>query len=356
MSPTSHSTSDHDNAEGSRYDALVLTSFGGPEGPDDVMAFLENVTRGRNVPDERLAIVAEQYEQFGGVSPINRLNRELIVALEAELAARGRPMDIRFGNRNWHPFIGDTVQQLADEGASSLLALATSAYSGYSGCRQYRDDLDRAASLATSTVSIDKIRPFWNHPGFIAANAAQITECAAANAKALTECHILFTAHSIPVTYAATSDYELQLRDASQLVIDQLITNEQLSGGSVDLVFQSRSGPPQVPWLEPDICDKIANLADAGVTDIIVCPIGFVSDHMEVLYDLDTQAASIARAHGITMMRAATAGTHPTFVACLADLIDERTIGAEPASLGRLGPRMTPCNPSCCQIPQRPSA
>jgi len=338
------------------YGAIVLHSFGGPDGPDDVMPFLENVTRGRNVPADRLATVVEQYALFGGTSPINDLNLQLIDALTTELAGRGITVPIHYGNRNWRPFLRDTIARLADEGVARVLSLATSAYSGFSSCRQYLLDIEDAVASAPAPIEVDKIRPFWNHPGFIDANVAHVSaslqQLADAGVAAI-DVPIVFTAHSIPTAVAATSDYELQLRDAAALVLAQLREGDLTEQTSVDLAFQSRSGPPQVPWLEPDIADRLADLAGSGATAAVVAPIGFISDHMEIVYDLDTLAAARANELGITMVRASTAGTHPSFVAALASLIEERIHGIEPLALGELGARM-PCERGCCPAPIRP--
>ncbi len=346
------------SSEPHSYDALLLLSFGGPEGPDDVMEFLENVTRGRDVPRERLEVVAEQYLLFGGKSPINDLNRALIDALDAELHRRSVDLPIRFGNRNWAPYIDNTVQELAVGGARRVLALVTSAYSGYSSCRQYLEDIDRAidrARPASDGIVIDKIRPFWNHPGFIAANVAHIQDALATlDPPDRRAARLVFTAHSIPLSMAASSDYALQLGDAAQLVTAALVEAGDRADDDFDLVFQSRSGPPQVPWLEPDIGDHLAELAAGGSSAVVVAPIGFIADHMEVVYDLDTQANTIATELGLTFRRAATAGTHPDFVSGLADLVEERLDPSRPVlALGELGPRPMPCAGNCCPAPVR---
>ena len=333
------------------YDAVLVLGFGGPEGPDDVLPFLENVTRGRDVPRERLAEVAQQYERFGGVSPINRQNRALVAALGAELARRGRDLPIAFGNRNWHPFLTDALRSLADDGHTRVLALATAAYSSYSSCRQYLDDIEVARSaVGAAAPQVDKVRPFWNHPGFVLANVERVHAAIESVAPAaIATTRLVFTAHSIPLSMAANSDYERQLHDAASLVAERLAVPLP-----ADVVFQSRSGPPQVPWLGPDIVDHLRSLAEAGgTTTVVVAPIGFLSDHVEVLFDLDVQAADAAAAVGIELVRAGTAGTHPLFVRGLADLLDEHLVGAAPKALGTLGPRTWPCEPGCCPPPQR---
>lgn len=332
--------------------AVLLLGFGGPEGPDDVIPFLENVTRGRDVPPERLAVVAEQYALFDGISPINAQNRALRDALEAELARRGRNTPVYWGNRNWKPELADAMAEIADDGHTSIIALATSAYSSYSSCRQYQDDLDRAtAAMGEGAPEWVKVRPFWNHPGFVLAMVERVHAALEAVAPAdLATTRLVFTAHSVPLSMATTSDYEAQLRDAASLIVERLaVTLDH------DLVFQSRSGPPQVPWLEPDIVEHLGSLRAQGVPSVVVVPVGFISDHMEVVYDLDTQAAAAAADADLTMIRAATVGTHPLFVRGLVDLLDEHLVGAAPKALGSLGPRRSPCASDCCPPPQRPS-
>ena len=327
------------------YDALLVVSFGGPEGMDDVLPFLENVLRGRNVPRERMLQVAKHYELFGGVSPINQQNRKLIAALHEELQTHGPRLPIYFGNRNWHPLLAHTLGEMRDDGITRALAFVTSAYSSYSSCRQYLEDIERAREwVAPEAPRVEKLRAFYNHPGFIEANVAnvraaleQIPEARRANAK------LVFTAHSIPETMASNCDYESQLREASRLVAEAL--------GFADwrLVFQSRSGSPSQPWLGPDVCDCLRELRAAGVNDVVVSPIGFVSDHMEIVYDLDTEAMALCRELGLNMIRAATAGTHPAFVRMIRELILERTNPEAPRrSLGTHGPRQDVCHPDCC--------
>lgn len=320
-----------------RYDAILLLSFGGPEGPDDVIPFLENVTRGRGVPRERLEEVAEQYALFGGVSPINEQNRHLIRALRRALDDRRIDLPIHWGNRNWSPYVEDAMQDLADAGHRRVLALATSAYSSYSACRQYLEDIERARShVGDAAPTVDKIRPYWDHPGFQDAAADRLAD---ALADAPDDARIAFTAHSIPVSMASTSDYEAQLRSVAAAVVARVSPDR-----AWDLVFQSRSGPPRVPWLEPDIVDHLHALHDAGTDHVVVVPIGFVSDHMEVLFDLDTQAAGAAEELGMTMVRAGTVGTHPAFVGGLADLIELALAGG-----------VATCAPDCCPAPVRPA-
>lgn len=332
------------------YDALVVVSFGGPEGPDDVMPFLANVTRGRDVPAERLAEVAATYAQFGGVSPINAHNRQLVAAVQAELERAGPRLPVYWGNRNWHPLLEDAVRSMQADGVRRALAFVTSAFSSYSGCRQYREDIERArAAVGAGAPTIDKLRVFFNHPGFLEPVAARVraalNELSSDNRQGA---HLLFTAHSIPRSMAATSDYEAQLRDAADVVAG-------LAGGHHpwSLVYQSRSGPPSVPWLEPDVGDALVALAPLGSPSAVVVPLGFVCDHMEVVYDLDRVALPRARAAGVECVRAATVGDDPAFVSMIAELARERTDpSATPRrSLGRLGPRTDVCDEGCCPAP-----
>jgi ferrochelatase len=331
--------------EARSYDALLVLSFGGPEGLDDVMPFLENVTRGRNVPRERLEEVAEHYRHFGGVSPINAQNRALIAALTRELAEHGPNLPIYFGNRNWTPFLADTVRQMRDDGVKRAIVFVTSAWGSYSGCRQYREDLARAVEeVGQDAPALDKIRLFYNHPGFIEAmrdrmNAAfrEIPQERRAAAR------LIFTAHSVPLSMARRSAYELQLREASRLVAGE--------GVPFQLAFQSRSGPPQVPWLEPDILDVLDQLPDQGVRDVVLVPIGFISDHMEVLYDLDHEAKERAEELEINLVRAGTAGVHPALVRMVRDLIVERmTANPDRLALGDRGPNHDFCPAHCCLL------
>lgn len=329
------------------YDAVLLLSFGGPEGSDDVVPFLENVTRGRGVPRERLEEVAEQYELFGGVSPINEQNRALLTALRAELDRRGRDVPLYWGNRNWAPYVEDVLEEIAADGCGKVLALATSAYSSYSTCRQYLEDIERARRhVGDDAPAVDKVRPFWNHPGFVDALCQRLS---AVLGLVDAGARLVFTAHSIPESMAATSDYEVQLRDVATQVVERVVPDRDW-----DLVFQSRSGPPQVPWLEPDIVDHLTELAAGETEHVVVVPIGFISDHMEVVYDLDIQAAEAADRLGLTMTRVATVGTHPTFVSGLVDLLDEYLLDHAPVAVGSLGPRIWPCRPDCCPAPVRP--
>jgi ferrochelatase len=325
------------------FDALLVVSFGGPEGPDDVRPFLANVLRGRRVNPERLEEVAARYLEFGGVSPINDQNRALVAALRAS-----RPdLPIYWGNRNWHPYLADTVGQMAADGIRQAAAFVTSAYSSYSSCRQYLEDLDRArAQVGPGAPRLTKLRPFWNHPGFVAPLADGLR---AARADAGPEAPVLMSAHSIPVDMATTCDYEAQLGDTAALVAEQ--AGEP--AGAWTLVFQSRSGPPRQPWLGPDVDDAITALPGPPPA-VIVVPIGFVSDHMEVVYDLDRLASERAARLGIRLVRSATPGVDPRFVAMVGDLLDEASGQAPPASLGRMGPAAFPCRYGCCPAPPRP--
>jgi ferrochelatase len=331
--------------EARAYDALLVMSFGGPEGMDDVLPFLENVTRGRNIPRERLVEVGHHYELFGGVSPINAQNRALIAALEEELRAAGITLPVYFGNRNWHPFIADTVAQMRDDGVQRALAFFTSGFSCYSGCRQYREDIIRACEIVgKGAPAIDKIRVFYNHPGFIEPNAENLRAALAQFPESRrAEVRVAFTAHSIPLAMARQSAYEAQLAEACRL------TAEAAGVADYALVYQSRSGAPHIPWLEPDILDHMAALRADGITDLIVLPIGFISDHMEVMYDLDTEAVEKARELGMTLIRAATVGTHPAFVRMIRDLIVERmTANPVRPALGARGPNHDICPLNCC--------
>jgi ferrochelatase len=329
------------------YDALLVLSFGGPEGMADVIPFLENVTRGRNIPAERLAEVAEHYYHFGGVSPINAQNRALIVALEAELRAHGITLPIYFGNRNWEPFLTDTLRQMRDDGMRDVLVFVTSAYSSYSGCRQYREDVTRAVEeLSTDDMSFDKIRVFFNHPGFIEPMAGYLKDALdrlRPEERASTQ--VVFTAHSVPLAMARGSAYEKQLQEASRLVA------EMAGAARYQLAWQSRSGPPHVPWLEPDVLDVLDELAAAGTHRVIVLPIGFISDHLEVLFDLDEEAKARAAQLGLAFTRLPTVGTDPRFVSMIRELIEERlTDHPERCAIGMLGPNHDLCPLNCCRV------
>jgi len=308
------------------YDALLLVSFGGPEKRDDVIPFLENVLRGRNVPRDRLLAVAEHYYHFNGKSPINDQCRALISALKTQ----GLQLPVYWGNRNWPPMLGDTVQRMRDDGVQRALAIATSAFGSYSGCRQYREDIETARAAVADAPEIDKLPPFWSHSGFIDTMVDRVREALAK----LPGAAVVYTAHSIPVAMAQSSPYEGQLRDASSRV------NQQLGLDEPTLVFQSRSGPPSQPWLEPDIADYLRHTESKR---LVVVPIGFLSDHMEVIYDLDLEAAALAKERGIEFVRAGTAGTHPRFVAGLIDLVQDAMANG-----------VVQCAPNCCRRAARP--
>ncbi len=326
------------------FDALLVLSFGGPEGPDDVLPFLRNVTRGRNVPDERLVEVAAQYDRFGGVSPINDQNRALVAALRTEFDRHGLDLPVYWGNRNWDPYLADTVATMAADGIRHALVFVTSAFGSYSGCRQYREDLARAVdTVGPSAPTLDKLRLYHNHPGFLEPAAANVADALARFDRAP---RLVFTAHSIPVSMAAVCDYESQLRGAAA-IIAEMVGYE----GEWDLVFQSRSGPPQVPWLEPDVGDHLRSLAAEGVTDVALCPLGFTSDHLEVLYDLDTLAAAVAAEVGIRRERATTVGTAPRFVSMVRELVEERRSDAPRLFVGGAGPWPDQCPEGHCLAP-----
>ncbi|HJQ34200.1 MAG TPA: ferrochelatase [Pyrinomonadaceae bacterium] len=327
------------------YDALLLVSFGGPEGMDEVMPFLSNVLRGRNVPEARMREVAHHYELFGGVSPINGQNRRLIAAIERELEERGPRLPVYWGNRNWHPLLADTIRRMRDDGVKNALAFVTSAYSSYSGCRQYREDIERAReAVGADAPRVEKLRAFFNHPGFVGPNVenlrAALEEIPAERRR---DARVAFTAHSIPSAMAAGCDYQQQLLETCRLVA------EGAGHTNWRLVFQSRSGPPTQPWLEPDICDHLRELKNEGVRDVVVAPVGFISDHMEVLYDLDTEARQLAAELGLNLIRAATVGTHPEFVGMIRELILERIDDATPRrALGHFPPPQDFCATDCC--------
>jgi len=339
-------------------DAVMVLSFGGPEGPDDVMPFLRNVTKGRNVPDERLAVVASQYAQFGGRSPINDHNRELVSALESELGRSGSPLPVYWGNRNWDPYVNDAVQQMADDGVTQAWVFATSIFGSYSGCRQYSEDLERAAkAVGAKAPRLTKLRLFYNHPGFIESMADRLdTRLSAAGVSpsqlsAGGDTRLLFTAHSLPESMAASCNYVDQLHEAASLVV----AGFGLTSNDFDVVYQSRSGPPTIPWLEPDINDHLADIASSTPTKgVVVAPIGFVSDHAEVLFDIETQARATATDLGLDFWRVPTVGNHPRFVTMISELIGEQRSGGPRLALGSDGPWPDQCAPGHCQAATRP--
>jgi ferrochelatase len=336
-----------DPAPPGRREALLVLGFGGPEGPDDVLPFLENVTRGRGIPRERLLAVAEHYHHFGGVSPINEQNQALVAALRDEL-----DLPVYWGNRNWAPYVEDVWRQMAEAGVEHAYVLATSAYASFSGCRQYHEDVARARVALESDPAAppgptaEKLPHYDDTPGFVRANAEALAAALASLPTELRDgARLVATAHSIPEAMAAVAGprggaYQAELLGAAQLVVD-----EAAPGREFDLVWQSRSGPPSVPWLEPDVNDHLRVLAAAGERAVVLFPLGFVSDHLEVIWDLDNEAAETAAGLGLALARAATAGTHPAFVAALRELVQERRAGGIP----RLG---TNCPAACCFVPR----
>ncbi|WP_300017883.1 ferrochelatase [Pseudonocardia sp.] len=333
-------------------DALLVLSFGGPEGPDEVRPFLENVTRGRGVPPERLDAVEEHYRHFGGVSPINARNRELIAAIRERT-----DLPVYFGNRNWHPMVEDTVAEMARDGVRRALVFATSAYGGYSACRQYHEDIARArTAVGDGAPELVKLRHFFDHPLFVAANADAVRAAGLPAAARL-----VFTAHSVPSAADAAAGppaegghrYSRQVAEAARLVAAELGVAEH------DVVWQSRSGPPQVPWLGPDVVDHIDALHAAGVPAVTLVPVGFVSDHVEVIWDLDTEARERAEKHGMGFARAATAGADPRFADMVLELVAEHVHDAAPQGLGEVpragcGANGTLCAVDCCTPARRP--
>ena len=347
-----------------QFDALLVLSFGGPEAPADVMPFLERVTSGRGVPRERLLAVAEHYHHFGGVSPINQRNRELIERVRDELAAQAIELPVYFGNRNWHPLVEDTLADMADNGVRRALVLATSAYGGYSACRQYHEDIDRARrAVGERAPELVKLRHFFDHPTFVTSVADAVR---AGLARLPTEqrnlARLVFTAHSIPsaadqaagVPAEGGHRYSRQVAEAARLVAVELDMTDY------DVVWQSRSGPPSVPWLEPDILDHLESLHTKSVPSVVLCPIGFVSDHLEVVWDLDNEARDWALGHGMGFARAATAGQDPRFAAMVVELIREQLSNAPARGLGTVpsagaGINGMPCARDCCSPLRRPS-
>ncbi|WP_152031029.1 ferrochelatase [Agromyces aureus] len=348
------------------YDAILLAGFGGPEGQDDVIPFLRNVTSGRGIPDERLEEVAHHYRHFGGISPINEQNRVLKAALEVELASRGVDLPVLWGNRNWDPYLNDALGEAKAAGYTKLIAIATSAYSSYSSCRQYREDFADALedTQLGDVIEIDKVRQFFDHPGFVTPFTEGVRDgiaglLAADPDLARGDIEVLFATHSIPSTDAAKSGpaergfgeggaYAAQHRAVAEVVMRD--------AGATDvpwqLVYQSRSGPPSMPWLEPDINDAIAELPALGRKAVVIVPLGFVSDHMEVLWDLDNEALETAGEHSLAAVRVPTPGTHPAYVAGLVDLVLERVNGtpvAERPAVTELGPWYDVCRPGCCE-------
>ena len=347
------------------YDAILVVSFGGPEFRDDVIPFLENVLRGRNVPRERMLEVAEHYYHFGGKSPINQQTRELIAALEAELAHNGPQLPVYWGNRNWYPLLPDTLREMKQQGVRRALAFVTSAFSSYSGCRQYREDIARAReAVGAGAPEVDKLRAFFNHPRFIEATVERVREALRQLAvmgqwtgwtgeeRVPTQVQVIYTAHSVPISMAETSDYVQQLEEVRRLV------SERLDVSNDALVYQSRSGPPGQPWLDPDVLGQLREVKTSNrASAVVLAPISFVSDHMEVLYDLDVEARQLCDSLGLPMTRAKTVGVHPQFVAMIRELIMERIDpGMERRALGSLGPRRDECAEDCCPSQRMPRA
>ncbi len=336
----------------SPYDALLVVSFGGPERPEDVMPFLKNVLRGKRVPAERVAEVARHYEYFGGASPLNEQVRALLAALLAELNAHGPRLAVYWGNRNWHPLLEDTVREMAEDGVRRALAFVTSAFASYSGCRQYLEDIERARrSAGPQAPAIDKLRLFYNHPGFIEAMADRVQAALATVPEPRrNRAALLYTAHSLPLAMARQSKYVEQLHEACRLV------SERLGRAEWQLAFQSRSGPPHQPWLEPDVGQALTELVRSHQPEeVVVVPIGFVCEHMEVVYDLDVELADLCQRLGVGYLRAATVGTHPRFVRMIRELILERLNPGTPRlALGDLGPSPDMCPETCCARPESP--
>jgi ferrochelatase len=376
------------------YDAILVVSFGGPEKHEDVIPFLENVLRGRNVPRERMLAVAEHYYHFDGKSPINQQTRELISAIEGELALHGPKLPVYWGNRNWYPMLADTLRRMKADGVRRALAFVTSAYSSYSGCRQYREDIARAqAEVGEGAPVVEKLRVFFNHPGFLEATEERIREAIASLPDALlrsaerpmaavptqarhtgeapvttyiekskspllakparngapNDVQIIYVAHSVPLSMATTSDYVKQLEEVRRL------SSAALGIANDALVYQSRSGAPGQPWLEPDILDHLREVKAKNLASgVVIAPISFISDHMEVLYDLDIEARQLCESLGLPMARAKTVGVHPKFVGMIRELILERTSGMERRALGSLGARADLCAEDCCPAPVRP--
>ncbi|GAY18377.1 ferrochelatase [Mycobacterium sp. shizuoka-1] len=346
------------------FDALLVLSFGGPEGPEQVMPFLENVTRGRGIPPERLAAVAEHYLHFGGVSPINGINRALIEAIRAELAERGEQLPVYFGNRNWHPMVEDTVAAMTSDGVRRAAVFATSAWGGYSGCAQYQEDIVRArAAVGDGAPELVKLRQYFDHPLLVAMFADAIADAAATLPDSVRpDARLVFTAHSIPLRAADRCGPDLYAR---QVHYTAALVAAAAGYADYDVVWQSRSGPPQVPWLEPDVGDHLCALAESGTTAVLICPVGFVADHIEVVWDLDNELREQADDLGIALARATTPNAQPRFARLVLDLLDEVRDGREPSRV--VGSQPVPgygasvdgrfCTPQCAAgASARPSA
>lgn len=341
-------------SEEKKFDAIYVVSFGGPEGQDEVMPFLENVLRGKNVPHERMLEVAEHYKHFGGVSPINEQNRNLIDAIKEELASENIDLPVYWGNRNWHPMIQDSLEEMKADGIKCALAFFTSIYSCYSGCRQYRENIMEAQeAIGPDAPEVHKLRMAFNHPLYIEASVDRVRHAfEQIPEERRSKTRFIFTAHSIPLSMAEGCKYSTQLNEACRLIM------EAMGSFQWDLVYQSRSGPPSQPWLEPDVCDFIENLKkEEDVQDILIMPVGFVSDHMEVLFDLDTEAKELCEELGVNMVRAESVGVHPKFISMIRELILERTSGTEKRAIGNMPANWDVCPKDCCTYtPRRPPA
>jgi len=343
----------------SPYDAFLLVSFGGPEGPDDVLPFLENVTRGRGIPRERLLEVGEHYLGFGGVSPINAQNRALVAAIEADFAAHGLDLPVYWGNRNWAPYLTEEMARIAADGHGRVLAMLTSAYSSYAGCRQYRENLAAAVEPPGERAPlVDRVRHYFNHPGFVEAMVAStLAALDALPAGVRDGARLVFVTHSVPTTMDEGSGpdghaYTAQHRDVARLVTAGVAAATG-TDRELDLVYCSRSGPPTQPWLEPDVNDHLERLHGEGVRAVVLAPIGFVSDHMEVVFDLDTEAAETAGRLGLRLVRVPTVGTDAEFVSGLVDLVLERAALAREEAVAQptwpgSDTRPVVCRPGCC--------
>jgi len=345
------------------FDALLLVSFGGPEAPEDVVPFLENVTRGRGIPRERLEEVGQHYFLFGGRSPINDQCREFIAAVEADLAAHGIELPVYWGNRNWDPYLTETMATMRADGVRRAVCFVTSAYSSYSGCRQYRENLYDAAEVVDGAPVLDKLRHYFNHPGFVEANVdATVRALGELPDNQRDRARLVFVTHSIPTAMAASSGPDGGAYVDQHSSVAELVANAVASRTGVErsweLTYCSRSGAPQVPWLEPDVNDHLEELSRADVAAVVVIPIGFISDHMEVVYDLDTEARETADRLGLGFARAATAGVHPAFVAAVRDLVVERAArergeSVTQAAAGELPPSWDVCAAHCCPNPRQ---
>jgi ferrochelatase len=333
------------------YDAILVVSFGGPESKQDVMPFLENVLRGRNIPRERMLTVAEHYYHFEGRSPINQQTRDLIAAVQAEMEQSGVRLPVYWGNRNWHPLLAETLEKMKQDGRRRAIGFVTSAYSSYSGCRQYREDIARAQrAVGSGAPEVDKLRAFFNHPGFVEATVERVREALQdVPADARKNVQVVYTAHSVPESMANTSDYVKQLEEVRRLV------SEAIGHQNDRLVYQSRSGAPGQPWLGPDILEYLREVKAANlVSAVVLAPIGFISDHMEVLYDLDIEARQLCDVLGLPMTRAKTVGIHPKFITAIRQLILERMYPTlERRVVGGLGARADVCAEDCCPAPKR---